>query len=167
MLLAYHQRLDPLRELVPGSAILSTMFAALPVLVLFWLLVPRRWLAPKAGAAGAVVAIVVAIVIYGMPVDMALMSFVSGVGFGLLPVGWTIFTAMLPAYYAKPASVANPPVILVAMEIFGLHEYIRDVTRRWAKAGAFAVAPDYYFRAASYRDTFVCPEAIHKLTILS
>src|SRR5260370_31569358 len=32
------------------------------------------------------------------------------------------------------------------MEIFGLHEFIRDVTRRLAKRGAFAVAPDYYFR---------------------
>jgi carboxymethylenebutenolidase len=42
--------------------------------------------------------------------------------------------------------VQNPPVILVAMEIFGLHEYIKDVTRRLAKAGAFAIAPDYYFR---------------------
>jgi carboxymethylenebutenolidase len=52
----------------------------------------------------------------------------------------------MPAYYAKPANGANPPVVLVAMEIFGLHEYIRDVVRRWAKAGAFAVAPDYYFR---------------------
>jgi carboxymethylenebutenolidase len=37
-------------------------------------------------------------------------------------------------------------VIVVAMEIFGLHEYIKDVTRRLAKLGAFAVAPDYYFR---------------------
>jgi carboxymethylenebutenolidase len=52
----------------------------------------------------------------------------------------------MPVYYARPANVQNPPVILVAMEIFGLHEYIRDVTRRLAKAGAFAVAPDYYFR---------------------
>ena len=52
----------------------------------------------------------------------------------------------MPVYFAKPANVANPPVILVAMEIFGLHEYIRDVTRRLAKLGAFAVAPDYYFR---------------------
>ena len=44
MLLAYHQRLDPLRDLnFPGSATVSTLFAALPVLVLFWLLVPRRW----------------------------------------------------------------------------------------------------------------------------
>jgi carboxymethylenebutenolidase len=52
----------------------------------------------------------------------------------------------MPVYFAKPANATNPPVILVAMEIFGLHEYIRDVTRRLAKLGAFAVAPDYYFR---------------------
>jgi carboxymethylenebutenolidase len=52
----------------------------------------------------------------------------------------------MPVYYAKPAGAQNPPVILVAMEIFGLHQYIKDVTRRLAKLGAFAVAPDYYFR---------------------
>ena len=52
----------------------------------------------------------------------------------------------MPGYFARPAGVSNPPVVLVAMEIFGLHEYIRDVTRRLAKLGALAVAPDYYFR---------------------
>src|SRR6266702_8078423 len=52
----------------------------------------------------------------------------------------------MPGYFARPDGVANPPVVLVAMEIFGLHEYIKDVTRRLAKLGAFAVAPDYYFR---------------------
>jgi len=52
----------------------------------------------------------------------------------------------MPGYFARPAGVNNPPVVLVAMEIFGLHEYIKDVTRRLAKLGAFAVAPDYYFR---------------------
>src|SRR6185436_13575435 len=51
----------------------------------------------------------------------------------------------MPAYFARPEGKANPPVILVAMEVFGLHEYIRDVTRRLAKQGAFAIAPDYYF----------------------
>jgi carboxymethylenebutenolidase len=53
----------------------------------------------------------------------------------------------MPAYYARPTGVAHPPIILVAMEIFGLHEYIKDVTRRLGHLGAFAVAPDYYFRA--------------------
>src|ERR1043166_7741413 len=52
----------------------------------------------------------------------------------------------MPVYFARPANAQNPPVILVAMEIFGLHEYIKDVTRRLAKLGAFAIAPDYYFR---------------------
>src|SRR3954454_20997197 len=52
----------------------------------------------------------------------------------------------MTVYFARPKGAANPPVILVAMEIFGLHEYIKDVTRRLAKLGAFAVAPDYYFR---------------------
>jgi carboxymethylenebutenolidase len=52
----------------------------------------------------------------------------------------------MPVYFAKPANIANSPVILVAMEVFGLHEYIKDVTRRLAKLGAFAIAPDYYFR---------------------
>ena len=52
----------------------------------------------------------------------------------------------MPGYFARPKGVANPPVVLVAMEIFGLHEHIKDVTRRLAKLGAFAVAPDYYFR---------------------
>jgi carboxymethylenebutenolidase len=52
----------------------------------------------------------------------------------------------MPAYFAKPEGDGPAPVILVAMEIFGLHEHINDVTRRLAKLGAFAVAPDYYFR---------------------
>src|SRR5687768_10268521 len=86
----YVQDLNPL-----GNQLFSTFFAALPVLVLFYLLVPRRWLASKAGLAGAVTAIVVAWLIYGMPLKMASWAFVHGAVFGLLPIGWTVFTAML------------------------------------------------------------------------
>src|ERR1041385_3245716 len=53
----------------------------------------------------------------------------------------------MPVYFARPDKATNAPVILVSMEIFGLHEYIKDVTRRLAKAGAFAIAPNYYFRS--------------------
>jgi carboxymethylenebutenolidase len=53
----------------------------------------------------------------------------------------------MPVYFARPEKAKNPPVVLVAMEIFGLHEYIKDVTRRLAQAGAFAIAPNYYFRS--------------------
>jgi L-lactate transport len=97
----YIQQLDPLAGTaifgygVPWTAFWSTLFAALPVVVLFYLLVPRRWLASKAGAMGALTALVVAILVYGMPWDKALWSFGYGVAFGLLPVGWTIFNAML------------------------------------------------------------------------
>ncbi|BEV46539.1 dienelactone hydrolase family protein [Afipia carboxidovorans] len=55
----------------------------------------------------------------------------------------------MPGYFARPKGVPNPPIVLVAMEVFGLHEYIKDVTRRLGKLGAFAVAPDYYFRAGT------------------
>ena len=82
---AYTQNLDPL-----GNRILSTAFAALPVLVLFYLLVGRRWIASLAGATGAASAILIAWLTFKMPLPMALMAFVHGVGFGLLPVGWTV-----------------------------------------------------------------------------
>jgi len=52
----------------------------------------------------------------------------------------------MPVYYARPSGVQRPPIILVCMEIFGVHEFIKDVTRRLGHLGAFAVAPDYYFR---------------------
>ncbi len=95
MIWAYQQQLDPLRNTVLWSPLWSTLLAAVPVVVLFWLLVPRRWLAPKAGAAGAVAAILIAIIVYQMPPGMAVMAFTYGAAFGLLPVGWTIFNAML------------------------------------------------------------------------
>ena len=66
----------------------------------------------------------------------------------------------MPGYFAKPAGATNPPVVLVAMEIFGLHEYIRDVTRRLAKLGAFAVAPDYYFRKGDLTKITEVPQLV-------
>src|SRR5260370_13583212 len=92
----YQQHLDPLARFgVPWSSVWSTIFAGLPVLVLFYLLVPRRWPAPRAGAAAALCALVVAATVYGMPTVMAILAFLHGAPFGLVPVGWTIFNAML------------------------------------------------------------------------
>jgi len=59
----------------------------------------------------------------------------------------------MPAYRAAPAGKANAPVVLVVSEIFGVHEHIADVARRFAKAGYFAVAPELFVRqgdAGSY-----------------
>lgn len=52
----------------------------------------------------------------------------------------------IPAYHARPANSKNAPVILVVQEIFGVHEHIKDICRRLAKLGYFAVAPEMYAR---------------------
>jgi carboxymethylenebutenolidase len=52
----------------------------------------------------------------------------------------------VPAYRAMPASGKSVPVILVVQEIFGVHEHIKDVCRRFAKVGYMAIAPELYFR---------------------
>ena len=52
----------------------------------------------------------------------------------------------VPAYYAAPAGKKNLPVILVIQEIFGVHEYIADTARRFARAGYLAIAPELFAR---------------------
>ncbi|HET7883530.1 MAG TPA: dienelactone hydrolase family protein [Acetobacteraceae bacterium] len=54
----------------------------------------------------------------------------------------------IPAYFAKPAKGTDFPVVLVNEEIFGVHEYIKDTCRRFAKLGYMAVAPEIYARIA-------------------
>lgn len=52
----------------------------------------------------------------------------------------------VPAYRAKPAGGGPRPVIIVVQEIFGVHAWIQDIVRRFAKAGYYAIAPDCYVR---------------------
>jgi carboxymethylenebutenolidase len=52
----------------------------------------------------------------------------------------------MPVYEARPASGTGHPIVLVISEIWGVHEYIRDSTRRFAKAGYHAVAPELFKR---------------------
>jgi carboxymethylenebutenolidase len=58
----------------------------------------------------------------------------------------TIGGQAVPIYRAQPASKKNLPVILVISEIFGVHEHIADVARRFAKLGYLAIAPDLFVR---------------------
>ena len=53
----------------------------------------------------------------------------------------------LPAYRAMPATGTRFPTVLVVQEIFGVHEHIKDVCRRFAKLGYYAVAPELFARA--------------------
>ncbi len=52
----------------------------------------------------------------------------------------------IPAYRAMPATGKNFPVVLVIQEIFGVHEHIQDVCRRFAKLGYLAIAPEMFVR---------------------
>lgn len=52
----------------------------------------------------------------------------------------------IPAYRARPEGKRDCPVILVVQEIFGVHEHIKDVCRRFAKLGYYAIAPSLYAR---------------------
>lgn len=61
----------------------------------------------------------------------------------------------MAAYRAMPSGGKNLPVMLVVQEIFGVHEYIKDVCRRFAKEGYLAIAPELYARqgdATKYKD---------------
>lgn len=52
----------------------------------------------------------------------------------------------MPAYRSAPAGKTGLPVVLVVSEIFGVHEYIADVTRRLARQGYLAIAPELFVR---------------------
>ena len=52
----------------------------------------------------------------------------------------------VPAFFAAPEGKSNLPVVLVIQEIFGVHEYIADTCRRFAKAGYLAIAPELFAR---------------------
>jgi carboxymethylenebutenolidase len=58
----------------------------------------------------------------------------------------------IPAYRALPEKGGKRPVVIVVQEIFGVHEHIKDVCRRFAKAGYFAIAPEFYFRQGTVAD---------------
>ena len=66
----------------------------------------------------------------------------------------------IPAYRAMPATGGPFPVVLVVQEIFGVHEHIKDVCRRFAKEGYCAIAPELYARQGDvskltdYREIF-------------
>ena len=52
----------------------------------------------------------------------------------------------IPAYRAEPATGDNFPIVLVIQEIFGVHEHIQDITRRFAQLGYLAIAPELFIR---------------------
>jgi len=85
----WEQTYDPV-----GSALLSTVIASLPVLLLLALLGVFHVAAHKAAAAGLIAAAAIALLVYGMPADSLAAASIYGAGFGLLPIGWIVFAAV-------------------------------------------------------------------------
>ena len=69
----------------------------------------------------------------------------------------------IPAYRAMPAKGTVFPTVLVVQEIFGVHEHIKDLCRRFAKAGYFAVAPEMYARQGDVSKLSSIPDIISKV----
>ena len=87
--MTWTQVYDPL-----GHWWLSTMVAALPILVLLGLLAGFKVRAHICAVAGAATAVLCAIFVFGMPATLALASFVYGTGFGLLKIVWIVIAAV-------------------------------------------------------------------------
>ncbi|MEX0678595.1 MAG: dienelactone hydrolase family protein [Pirellulales bacterium] len=69
----------------------------------------------------------------------------------------------MPAYRAMPSAGGHFPTVLVVQEIFGVHEHIKDICRRFAKLGYFAVAPELYARQGDVSKMTNIPEIIAKV----
>ena len=69
----------------------------------------------------------------------------------------------IPAYRAMPAKGKNFPTVLVVQEIFGVHEHIKDICRRFAKAGHLAIAPEMYARQGDVSGITNIQEIISKV----
>ena len=87
--MSWIQVYDPL-----GNAWLSTLAAALPIVLLLVALAVLEWKAHWAALAGLTAALVVSVFIYGMPVPAAAATAVYGAAYGLFPIGWIILAAV-------------------------------------------------------------------------
>jgi carboxymethylenebutenolidase len=66
----------------------------------------------------------------------------------------------IPAYRAMPAKGGPFPTVLVVQEIFGVHEHIKDICRRFAKLGYYAIAPEMYARQGDVSKLTAFPEIL-------
>lgn len=73
---------------------LSTLCAVIPILFIFWALILKKMKGYMASLLATVVAILVAVVVYGMPVKLALLSTAHGVMYGLFPIAWIVITVI-------------------------------------------------------------------------
>src|SRR4029079_4905335 len=80
---------------IGGSLGLSALVAAIPILVLFLMLGVKRKPAWMSALTALGSALVVAIAVYGMPVQLAVISTVYGAAFGMFPIAWVVFASIM------------------------------------------------------------------------
>ena len=90
----YHQVYDP----VAGNLLLSTLVAVIPIVVLFVLLAGIRMAAQWAALITLAVALVIAVLVYRMPIGLALDSTLFGAAFGLFPIIWIVIKTTFSKY---------------------------------------------------------------------
>jgi lactate permease len=83
------QVIDPFNNMV-----LSTLVAVVPILFIFWALIIKKMKGYQASLIATAIAILIAILVYGMPVDLALLSTANGALYGLFPICWIVITAV-------------------------------------------------------------------------
>ena len=95
-----------------------------------------------------------------MPVAAQTMIKTDTEGLTAGTVNVTVNGKEVPVYRAQPAGKSNLPVMLVISEVFGVHEHIADVARRFAKLGYLALAPDLFVRQGDAKAYTSVPELI-------
>jgi len=83
------QVIDPFNNIA-----LSALVAVVPILVIFWALIIKKMKGYKASLLATAIAILIAIFVYGMPVNLALLSTANGALYGLFPICWIVITAV-------------------------------------------------------------------------
>jgi carboxymethylenebutenolidase len=81
-----------------------------------------------------------------LPVTAQTVIHTDTVGLTAGEIMLTVNGQKVPVYRAQPAGKSNLPIILVVSEIFGVHEHIADIARRFAKLGYLALAPELFVR---------------------
>src|SRR5437899_2384738 len=157
--MTWTQVYDPLH-----SWILSTLVAALPILVLFGMLAGLRVKPHWCAIGGAATAVLVAVAIFGMPVQLAGMSFLYGVAFGVVKIAWIVLAAVYlydisvhtGQFEIMKESVAGitpdrrPQLLIVAFCFGAFIEGAAGFGAPVAIAGAFMIGPGFKpFHAAA------------------
>src|SRR5215510_4850450 len=85
----WKQIIDPF-----GNIALSALVAVIPVLFIFWGLIVKKMKGYKASIGATIIAILIAIFVYGMPTKLALLSTANGALYGLFPICWIVISAV-------------------------------------------------------------------------